>query len=279
MSKGILLPLIPKKNSPQQNTTKPTYTGNTQLWHFSAMEHHFAISQPNPGQLQTAHQDLMYNKGSEAHNPGEFRFLCQRGNHEIERKGPKTQTGSQALACNMSQEALAALKDMRRDTQSQGEADKPLSASHRENHSGKSRSHVFQLPLLKQTQKTKKLKKRKRLDAMREKLPLLQCKAPFSHTAARIGRKNRGKVRELRSDSDDQEISTAVDISDMKRPFEITPAGYDCRYLATIPPSTLYQSDDGSVGMQVIKQATEKCSHWLQQQVKVNLEDPPTTLI
>lgn len=95
--------------------------------------------------------------------------------------------------------------------------------------------------------------------------PLTTCRAPISHTAARIGRKNKETVQDVESELSDSSINRLAP-ANIVRPFEITPIGYDCRY-SRIQNALQYNTDeDEDLASYVIQKATDKCNNWLASQ-------------
>lgn len=123
-------------------------------------------------------------------------------------------------------------------------------------------------------------KKKRRKNPLSKTVPLLECKAPISHTAARVGRKKR--VETFDSDQDDDDLSTArpasvigsgldgrgLQIAD--RQFEITPIGYDSRYNNLQSMHACHSEDDEDLVEFVLERATVKCQHWLEHQTTGN---------
>ena len=133
------------------------------------------------------------------------------------------------------------------------------------------------LPRVIHTEPSNKLSKRKRRkNNLNNTVPILECKAPISHTAARVGRKK--KLEWIEIDDDDLSIvkpasvigsgldTRGIHVGD--RQFEITPMGYDSRY-KNLQTLHAYQSedDDDLVGF-VLERATVKCQHWLEHQTQ-----------
>lgn len=110
---------------------------------------------------------------------------------------------------------------------------------------------------------TEKIKK------SREQIPLIKkCKAPVSHTALRIGRKQQvqEKDEDMRSDTLSRDQVSVHQQQLTTRPFEITPFGYDSRYMGVqnIVNHKQYNTDeDEDLAAYVIEKATQKCKHWL----------------
>lgn len=91
-------------------------------------------------------------------------------------------------------------------------------------------------------------------------------RAPKSHTAARIGRKkrfNRTNTDPMIASHDPEDFNYQ-----MARPFEITPMGYDSRYMnvQNICDTQYNTDEDEDLASHVIDRATAKCTHWLNYQ-------------
>lgn len=114
-------------------------------------------------------------------------------------------------------------------------------------------------------------RRKKRNSPFLTSTPLItNSKAPISHTAARIGRKNRTNSPDLYPMRESVE---PMPMPNIIRPFEITPMGYDSRYvhLQPIADDKHYNTDeDDDLASYVINKATLKCKDWLQNQTDNN---------
>lgn len=126
------------------------------------------------------------------------------------------------------------------------------------------------LPRVTQSEPANKRSKKKRRRETLRNVPVIESKAPFSHTAARMGRK-----KMIESSAGYDEISLAKpasligsgkEVTGMERAFEITPMGYDARYNHLQAINAQHSEDEDELVEFVLQQATMKCQHWLDHQ-------------
>jgi len=95
-------------------------------------------------------------------------------------------------------------------------------------------------------------------------IQIIQSKAPTLHTAARVlARNKRGLNRSF--PLPDLTLEDAEETPQKSRPFEITPLGYDSRYLAC---NIQNFSEDEDEVTRIASDATRKCQHWLTYQTE-----------